>query len=40
MGNVSSAVGLGVISVSLFAATRLYGLIPPELGLFAALVTA
>ena len=39
MGNVLSAVGLGVISVSLFAATRLYGLIPPELGLFAALVT-
>ena len=39
MGNVLAAVGLGVISVSLFAATRLYGLIPPELGLLAALVT-
>jgi uncharacterized membrane protein len=40
MGNVITAVGLGIASVSLMAATRLYGLIPPELGLAGALVVA
>ena len=40
MGNVVTAVGLGIASVSLMAATRLYGLIPPELGLLGALVVA
>ena len=30
VGNVLAGVGLGVVSVSLFAATRLYGLIPPR----------
>ena len=40
MGRALSAVGLGTISVSLIAATRLYGLVPPEVGLAAALVTA
>ena len=40
VGNVLAGVGLGVVSVSLFAATRLYGLIPPEAGLAGALVAA
>ena len=40
MGNVLSAVGLGIISIALFAATRLYGLVPPEVGLAGALVAA
>ena len=39
-GHVLTAVGLGAISLALFAATRLYGLIPPEIGLAATLVTA
>ena len=40
MGNVLSAVGLGIISIALFAATRLYGLVAPEVGLAAALAAA
>jgi uncharacterized membrane protein len=40
LGNVLSAVGLGVVSISLFAATRGYGLVTPELGLLAALAAA
>ena len=40
VGNVLAGVGLGVVSVSLFAATRLYGLMPPEAGLAGALVAA
>jgi uncharacterized membrane protein len=40
VGHVLTAVGLAVISVSLVAATRLYGLIPVEIGLVAALVTS
>lgn len=40
MGNVLTAVGLGIVSVALFAATRAYELIPPELGLAGALVAA
>ncbi len=32
VGNVLAGVGLGIVSVSLFAATRLYGLVPPEVG--------
>ena len=40
LGNVLTAVGLGIVSVALFAATRSYGLVPPELGLAGALVAA
>ncbi len=40
MGNVLSAVGLGIISIALFAATRLYGLVNPEVGLACALAAA
>ena len=40
MGNVLAGVGLGIVSVSLFAATRLYGLLPAEAGLAGALVAA
>ncbi|MDQ1324113.1 MAG: hypothetical protein QG587_1449, partial [Chloroflexota bacterium] len=40
VGNVLAGVGLGVVSVSLFAATRLYELMPPEAGLAGALVAA
>ena len=40
LGNVLCGVGLGVISVALLAATRLYGLVPPEVGLLAALAAA
>ncbi|HEY5435339.1 MAG TPA: DUF2339 domain-containing protein [Candidatus Limnocylindrales bacterium] len=40
MGNVLSAVGLGIISIALFAATRLYGLVTPEVGLACALAAA
>ncbi|HEU5330587.1 MAG TPA: DUF2339 domain-containing protein, partial [Thermomicrobiales bacterium] len=39
-GHVLVAVGLGMISLALVAATRLYGLIPVEVGLVAALATA
>lgn len=40
LGHVLAAVGLGVLSLTLFAATRLYGLIPPELGLGIAFLVA
>jgi hypothetical protein len=40
LGNVLTAVGLGVVSIALFAATRGYGLVTPELGLLGALIAA
>ena len=40
VGNVLTAVGLGIVSIALFAATRAYGLVPPELGLLGALLAA
>lgn len=40
VAHVLVAVGLGAISVSLMAATRLYSLIPVELGLVASLIVA
>jgi hypothetical protein len=40
LGNVLTGVGLGVISIALFAATRLYGLVPAEVGLAGALAAA
>ncbi len=40
VGNVLAGVGLGILSIAIMAATRLYGLIPPELGLLMALVMA
>jgi uncharacterized membrane protein len=40
VAHVLVAVGLGAVSVSLMAATRLYALIPVELGLAAALIVA
>ena len=40
LAHVLAAVGLGVISVALIAATRLYELIPAELGLAGSLLTA
>jgi hypothetical protein len=43
LGHVLIAVGLGVVSLSLFAGTRLYGIFPPEIALvgsFLAAVTA
>ncbi|MHB8891696.1 MAG: DUF2339 domain-containing protein [Candidatus Limnocylindrales bacterium] len=40
MGNVLSAVGLGIVSIALFAATRSYGLVIPEVGLAGALAAA
>ena len=40
LGNVLTAVGLGVVSISLFAATRQYALVSPEFGLAGALVAA
>ena len=40
MGNVLSAVGLGIISIALFAATRCYVLVLPEVGLACALAAA
>lgn len=40
VAHVLVAVGLGVLSLSLFAATRLYGFIGPELGVAAALGAA
>jgi uncharacterized membrane protein len=39
-GHVLTAVGLGAVSLALYAATRLYGLVPPEIGLAATLLTA
>jgi uncharacterized membrane protein len=40
LGNVLTAVGAGVLSIALIAATRLYFIIPSELGLAGALVVA
>jgi uncharacterized membrane protein len=40
LGHVLLAVGLSVVSLSLFAATRLFGLIPPEVGVAGALLAA
>ena len=40
MGNVLVAVGLGITSVALFAATRGYALIAPEFGLLGAFLAA
>jgi uncharacterized membrane protein len=40
VGTVLVAVGLAVLSLSMYAATRLYGLIPVEMGLVASLVAA
>ncbi|HEY3164142.1 MAG TPA: DUF2339 domain-containing protein, partial [Candidatus Limnocylindrales bacterium] len=40
VGRVLVAVGLSVVSLALFAATRLYGLIPVELALLGSLVAA
>ena len=40
LGHVLTPVGLAVISISLVGATRLYGLIPVELGLLLALVSS
>ena len=40
LGHVLLAVGLAVVSLSLFAATRLYGLIPAELGVAGALLAS
>ncbi len=37
VGNVLAGVGLGILSISLMAATRLYNLVPAELGLVLAL---
>lgn len=39
-GNVLTPVGLGVLSLSFYAGTRLYDLVPVELGLAGALVSA
>jgi hypothetical protein len=40
LGHVITAVGLGIVSVSLAAATAVYQLIPAEIGLLLALITA
>jgi uncharacterized membrane protein len=40
VGHVLIAVGLAIVSLSLFAATRLFGLIPPEAGVAVALLVA
>lgn len=40
LGNVLTAAGLGIASITLYAATRGYGLLSPDLGLLAALVAA
>jgi uncharacterized membrane protein len=40
VGHVLLAVGLSIVSLSLFSATRLFGLIPPEAGVAAALLTS
>jgi uncharacterized membrane protein len=40
VGHVLLAAGLSIVSLSLFAATRLYGLIPPDAGVAAALLAA
>ena len=40
LGNVLAGVGLGIFSVAVMAGTRLYHLVPPEIGLALALVAA
>ncbi len=40
IGNVLTGVGVGVVEIALFAATRLYNLLPAEAGLAGALVVA
>jgi uncharacterized membrane protein len=40
VGNVLVAVGLAVVSLAMFAATRLYDLVPVEIGLLGSLVAA
>jgi uncharacterized membrane protein len=40
LGHVLIAVGLGIVSLSLFAGTRLYGLFPPEMALVGSFVAA
>lgn len=40
VGNVLTGVGVGIVEIALLAATRLYGLLPVELGLLGALVMA
>jgi uncharacterized membrane protein len=40
VGNVLAGVGLGIVSITMLAATRLYHLVPPEVGLAVALVAA
>ena len=40
VGQVLTAVGLGIYAVAIMAATRLYGLVPPPVGLAAALVAS
>ncbi|MGH2427957.1 MAG: DUF2339 domain-containing protein [Candidatus Limnocylindria bacterium] len=40
VGHVLIAVGLAAISLSLFAATRLYGFVPPEIALLGTFVSA
>jgi uncharacterized membrane protein len=40
LGHVLLAVGLAIVSLSLFAATRLFGLVPAEVGVAGALLSA
>lgn len=40
LGHVLTPVGLAIVSISLIAATRLYALVPVEIGLIGALVSA
>ena len=40
LGNVLSGVGLGIVSIALLAATRLYAIVGPEVGLAGALAAA
>jgi uncharacterized membrane protein len=40
LGRVLTAIGLGIYAVAVMAATRLYGLVPPPVGLAAALVAS
>jgi uncharacterized membrane protein len=40
LGTVLAGVGIGILEIALFAATSLYGLLPPEAGLAGALVAA
>jgi uncharacterized membrane protein len=40
LGHVLIAVGLGIVSLALFAGTRLYGIITPEVALLGSFVTA